>query len=66
MVIDSTIMAHPLEAPIREAYAAFGRGDIDGYLQPCAEDFTFHVDVASYVVSEEDACFFAQAFRLVP
>jgi uncharacterized protein len=36
-------MAHPLEAIIREAYAAFGRGDIDGYLQPCAEDFTFHV-----------------------
>jgi hypothetical protein len=25
------------------AYAAFGRGDIDGYLRPCAEDFAFHV-----------------------
>lgn len=36
-------MAHPLEATIREAYAAFGRGDIDGYLRQCAEDFTFHV-----------------------
>jgi bacterioferritin len=24
-------MAHPLEATIREAYAAFGRGDVDGY-----------------------------------
>ena len=43
MVIDSPPMAHALEATIREAYAAFGRGDIDGYLQPCAEDFTFHV-----------------------
>lgn len=32
-----------MEAIIREAYAAFGRGDIDGYLRPCAEDFVFHV-----------------------
>lgn len=36
-------MAHALEATIREAYAAFGRGDVDGYLQPCTNDFTFHV-----------------------
>ena len=36
-------MAHPLEAIIREAYAAFGRGDLDGYLRPCTEDFTFNV-----------------------
>src|SRR5690349_1797157 len=36
-------MGHPLEATIREAYAAFGRGDIDGYLVPCASDFTFNV-----------------------
>ena len=36
-------MAHPLEATIREAYAAFGRSDVDGYLRPCGEDFTFHV-----------------------
>src|ERR1019366_5274271 len=36
-------MAHPLEAIIRDAYAAFGRGDIDGYLRPCTEHFTFNV-----------------------
>ena len=36
-------MAHPLEAIIREAYAAFGRGDLDGYLRPCTEDFSFRV-----------------------
>jgi uncharacterized protein len=36
-------MAHPLDTVIREAYAAFGRGDVDGYLRPCSEDFTFHV-----------------------
>lgn len=36
-------MAHPLEQVIREAYAAFGRGDVDGYLAPCTSDFTFNV-----------------------
>jgi ketosteroid isomerase-like protein len=36
-------MTHPLEAIIRDAYAAFGRGDIDGYLGACTENFTFHV-----------------------
>jgi ketosteroid isomerase-like protein len=36
-------MAHPLEATIREAYAAFGRGDVDGYLRPCTADFRFNV-----------------------
>jgi ketosteroid isomerase-like protein len=36
-------MSHPLEATIREAYVAFGRGDVDGYLQLCTTDFTFHV-----------------------
>src|SRR4051794_5201188 len=36
-------MTHPLKASIREAYAAFGCGDIDGYLQACAEDFVFHI-----------------------
>src|SRR3954466_16158601 len=36
-------MAHALEAIIREAYAAFGRGDVDGYLQACTHDFTFTV-----------------------
>ena len=36
-------MNHPLEAIIREAYAVFGRGDIDGYLRSWADDFEFHV-----------------------
>jgi uncharacterized protein len=36
-------MAHPLEATIREAYAAFGRGDVDGYLQPCKQNFSFNI-----------------------
>lgn len=36
-------MSHPLEAIIREAYSAFGRGDVDGYLAPCASDFTFNI-----------------------
>ncbi len=36
-------MAHPLEQIIRDAYAAFGRGDVDGYLTACTGDFTFNV-----------------------
>lgn len=36
-------MSHPLEAIIREAYAAFGRGDVDGYLKACTDNFEFHV-----------------------
>jgi ketosteroid isomerase-like protein len=36
-------MTHELETTIREAYAAFGRGDVDGYLQACAEDFSFNI-----------------------
>jgi uncharacterized protein len=36
-------MAHPLETVIREAYAAFGRGDVDGYLRACTPEFVFNV-----------------------
>ena len=42
-------MAHPLEAIIQEAYAAFGRGDVDGYLHACMEDFSFNVPGRSAV-----------------
>lgn len=42
-VVHSRIMAHPLETVIREAYAAFGRGDVDGYLRACSEDFSFNI-----------------------
>jgi len=36
-------MGHPLESTIREAYAAFGRSDVNGYIQPCTEDFSFNI-----------------------
>jgi ketosteroid isomerase-like protein len=36
-------MAYPLDAIIREAYAAFGCGNVDGYFQACTTDFTFQV-----------------------
>jgi uncharacterized protein len=36
-------MAHLLEATIREAYAAFGRGDVDGYFQVCTQNFSFNI-----------------------
>ena len=42
-MINWRAMTHPLEAIIREAYDAFGRGDIDGYLRNCVEDFAFHI-----------------------
>jgi ketosteroid isomerase-like protein len=36
-------MAHANEALLRDAYAAFGRGDMDGYWSACHEDFAFNV-----------------------
>jgi ketosteroid isomerase-like protein len=36
-------MAHPNEETLRAAYAAFARGDLDGYLSHCTDDITFHV-----------------------
>jgi ketosteroid isomerase-like protein len=39
---ERSIVAHPLDI-FREAYAAFGRGDLDGYLRSCTESFNFHV-----------------------
>lgn len=42
-------MAHPHEQLLRDAYAAFGRGDLDGYWAACREDFTFNVPGRSRV-----------------
>ncbi len=36
-------MAHPNEETLRAAYAAFARGDLEGYLSHCTDDITFHV-----------------------
>jgi ketosteroid isomerase-like protein len=36
-------MAHPIEAVIREAYAAFARGDLGGYFRSCSEDWNFNI-----------------------
>jgi len=36
-------MSHSLDETIREAYAAFSRGDIDGYFKSCTADFTFNI-----------------------
>jgi uncharacterized protein len=36
-------MSDGLEETIRQAYAAFGRGDVDGYLSACSDDIVFHV-----------------------
>lgn len=36
-------MHDSLEQIIRDAYAAFGRGDVDGYLSACTDSFEFIV-----------------------
>jgi hypothetical protein len=36
-------MTHRNEDVLRNAYAAFSRGDLDGYLQHCSEAIVFHV-----------------------
>ncbi len=36
-------MAHPNEELLRTAYATFARGDVEGYLAVCTDDFTFNV-----------------------
>jgi ketosteroid isomerase-like protein len=36
-------MTHAHETLLRDAYAAFGRGDIEAYLAVCTPDFTFNV-----------------------
>ena len=36
-------MSNAIEQTIREAYAAFGRGDLDGYLSACTDDLVFDV-----------------------
>jgi hypothetical protein len=42
-VFQAQDMAHPLEATIRQAYAAFGRGDVEGYVRCSTEDFIFTI-----------------------
>ena len=34
---------HPNERLLRDAYAAFVRGDLETFWTACRDDFTFHV-----------------------
>jgi len=36
-------VSHPNEQMLRDAYAAFARGDVERYLQSCTDDIVFHV-----------------------
>jgi uncharacterized protein len=36
-------MSHPNEETLRAAYAEFARGNLEGYLDHCTDDITFHV-----------------------
>jgi hypothetical protein len=35
-------MSHPNEDVLRNAYAAFSRGDLEGYLSYCSDEIVFH------------------------
>jgi uncharacterized protein len=43
-MIDFSLMSHPIEEILRKAYAAFGVGDVDGYLAPCIDEFVFEIN----------------------
>ena len=36
-------MAHPNEDHLRDLYAIFAKGDLQGFLDGCTDDVTFHV-----------------------
>ena len=35
-------MSEAVEQMVRQAYAAFGAGDFDGYMSACTDDWVFH------------------------
>ncbi len=45
-------MAHPNEETLRQAYATFAQGDVEGYLKYCTDDITFHVPGRSEVAAD--------------
>ena len=47
-------MSHPNEALLREAYAIFGRGDLEGYWKFCSEQFAFNVPGRSQVDDDRE------------
>ena len=54
-------MAHPNEEMLRNAYAAFARGDLDGYLSNCTDDITFHVPGRNQVAGDYSRAQFGPA-----
>jgi ketosteroid isomerase-like protein len=45
-------MSHPNEDRLRELYAAFARGDMEGFLDGCTDDVTFTVPGTATVSGE--------------
>lgn len=45
-------MAHANEDMLRKAYADFSRGDLQGYLSVCTEDFLFHTPGSNRVAGD--------------
>lgn len=55
-------MAHPNEQALRDAYASFARGDLEGYLKHCTDDITFHVPGRGGVAGDYTRAEFVQPF----
>jgi ketosteroid isomerase-like protein len=45
-------MPHPNEEMLRQAYATFAQGDLQGYLKYCTDDITFHVPGRNQVAGD--------------
>lgn len=45
-------MAHPNEAPVRRAYEAQARGDIEGYIDLLSENFVLHIPGRSQIAGD--------------
>lgn len=55
-------MSHPNETTLREAYAAFARGDLDGYLTYCTDGIVFHVPARNRMAGDYSRAQFHSPF----
>ena len=55
-------MTHKNEQMLRDAYAVFGKGDVEGFLATCTDDVTFSVPGNNVMTGEYDKAGFAGDF----
>lgn len=58
-------MAHPNEDTLRDLYAKFGRGDVEGFLEGCTDDVAFTVPGNAAVSGEFTKRSFSDLLRPV-